>query len=353
MAGARCALLILAVGCATFSSAQSKISQEIENLLKLALAGLPKVGMTLIQSVHGPGGLEMVVKLQADEAGRSRRIVLRPLREQGVYVVDDGKSWYIVNSDRHEIFLQDSPQRFRPCPKTRWDLIEENYRLTTVPSERIAGKRVVTILAEPKARELSIRRIAIEPESGAVLRIQVGNAGQMKTVLDTIEARFPVALDRSLFMAPDFEGNRLIRCPSPRSVKKSGEIKSLVGFEPKPPTKLPMGFIIYDTHVLGKDGEAFLGYRLSDGFVTATLYQWSEHSKLKDAPFDTSEAIRNNAGVMFVLRGDLPEAARKKLLQAFLERMKFQAAVYGELPNMRSLLDVLRQLSEMEFNRAF
>jgi len=321
--------------------------QDADTLLKKALNGIPKVNVTLIQSIISHDGLDLVVKLQADGNGRSRRVVLQPLREQGMYAIDDGKTWFTVNPDRNEIFIQDSPARFRPCPKMRWGLIEENYRLTMGGTERIAGKRAMTVVATPRAPEMSVRRYAIEPDTGLVLRIQVTESNRTKTLVDTIDAKFNMDRDPMLFMPPDFDRNKLVRCPSPRIMRKPSDARPFVGFDPLVPKKLPMGFSIYETHVLGAEGDAFVGFRLSDGLTTATLYQYREGANTKEAPFEASEGIRNSQGIFFVLRGDIPEAARKKLLQAFIERMKFQAAAFGELPDLRPMLDLLRQLSEI------
>lgn len=341
------------LGVIAASTAFADPMQDADGLLRKALNGVPKVNVTLIQSIVSPEGLDLIVKLQSDGNGRSRRVVLQPLREQGMYAIDDGKTWFTVNPDRNEIFIQDSPARFRPCPKMRWGLIEQNYRLSMGSTERIAGKRAMTVVATPKAAEMSVRRYTIEPDTGLVLRIQVTENSRTKTLVDTIDAKFNIDRDPMLFMPPDFDRNKLVRCPSPRIMRKPADARPFVGFEPQVPKKLPLGFSIYETHVLGAEGDAFVGFRISDGLTTATLYQYKDGANTREAPFEASEAIRNSQGIFFVLRGDIPEAARKKLLQAFLEKMKFQAAVFGELPDFRPMLDLLRQLSEMSATSPF
>ncbi|MBV6458212.1 MAG: hypothetical protein HONBIEJF_01337 [Fimbriimonadaceae bacterium] len=341
------------LAAAAVTAAQADPLQDADSLLRKALNGIPKVNVTLIQSILSPDGFDLVVKLQSDGNGRSRRVVLQPLREQGMYAIDDGKTWFTVNPDRNEIFIQDSPARFRPCPKMRWGLIEQNYKLSMGATERVAGKRAMTVVATPKAPGMSVRRYTIEPDTGLVLRIQVTDSARTKTLVDTIDAKFNIDRDPVLFTPPDFDRNKLVRCPSPRIMRKASDARPFVGFEPQVPKKLPLGFSIYETHVLGANGDAFVGFRLSDGLATATLYQYREGANTKEAPFEASEGIRNSQGIFFVLRGDLPEAARKKLLQAFLERMKLQAAVFGELPDLRPMLDLLRQLSEMSAQGSF
>ncbi len=278
-----------------------------------------KVACTLVQSQRMDSKRFAVqVKVQMDSEGRSRRTVLQPLSMQGTVSIDDGHSWFTLFPDEKKLVIQPSPSEHRQNPRTRILLIEQNYRLSFERGTNIAGRKAFVVTAAPKAKELPLRRYAIDGEKFVLLRLErIDSEGKTRIELDTQAITYGKPPE-DLFEMPQVEGVRVERCWGPRRITDLSKARELIGFEPRPPDHLPYGFVMSDADLLGSTESAFIALRLSDGLAHVTVYQWDGKRGHREVPFRPPGDGQDGDGICYVVLGDIPRSVRKKILESFL-----------------------------------
>jgi hypothetical protein len=274
---------------------------------------------TLVQTHAGVRGRSpMQLKLMTDSRGRTRRTVLKPLSMQGIVSIDDGRDWITFNPDDRRVMIQPSPFAHRASPAQRMALVERNYRLRFEPTETIAGRRAIVLIAIPRADELPTRRYAFDSQTYLLLRFESIEAGsEPRVLLDTQTFDLVATQPAELFEAPKEPGIEVKRSWGPRRVDNADQAKAAIGFEPRLPRSIPYGFAVDDLQLLGHAQEAFLAVRITDGLAFLSVYQWDGARKYKEPPVRSRNAVRDADGIMIYVIGDVPEAVRERIARAF------------------------------------
>ncbi len=288
-----------------------------------------------------PGGT-LQIKLERAEDGFERQTILQPLSMQGVTTVDDGTRWMTLWPDERRVLQQESPRLWQADPEDRIRLADRNYRLTITSEDQIAGRRVLCVSAVPRAKEMATRRYYVDERTAFILRNErVDEDGEVVTLLDTKVISFPREIPKCCEMLAT-TGMRVIERAPPKSLKSLASVKAVVGFEPVFPKTLPFGFVIHEKQLVGGEGRRLVAVRLTDGLVTATVYEWAaEHDARHKAH---SSGVREAGGIMFRVVGDLTDAAKALILSKFLLEVEEALRPALELRGVPSVLETVTRI---------
>lgn len=308
----RVGLLALSGLIATVAPGQDSPEQVLQRWFERS----QRISVTLVQLQRLPVmGTELVqVKIESDGKGRRRYTILQPLRLQGVVSIDDGRNLTTIKPDSGEMLVQPSPSSMKLSSRDRLALIRRNYDLRFGESDPIAGRRVTVVIASPRAGDLPTRRFSLDAESSLLLRTeQIGLKGEVFVSLDTRMICYDKVPDNGQFDPPRPGASvRVIRATEPQRPDDPTTMRKRLGFSPRMPDPLPMGFRIEEMHVIG-DREPMAALRLTDGLVVATVYQWRSD---REATLPGLRG-RDERGIWYAVMGDLSNPAARRILQAF------------------------------------
>jgi hypothetical protein len=273
------------------------------------------VAVVVHRPPHDPDR-EIELKLEQDGAGRVRFTTISPRQFEGMMSLDDGVEWttYFPNDRRAE--KQRSPRVEQGNPAYQLDLAVQNYKLTSEPGPPIAECHVECVVATPNSRELNQRRYYLEEHTSFMLREEtIAPDGSRSVQLDTRSIAFlKTPPDLDLALPADV---RVQSRHAPQSVSPPSEARPIVGFYPRIPDTLPMGFIVKDTQIVGGGDDKFVAVRITDGLANATVYEWDAHKRWHRQPRFMGSGFREAQGVRMSLVGDTPHKAGEIILDSF------------------------------------
>lgn len=277
----------------------------------------------LIQTMKSldPKVSKLQVKVEMDTSGRSKRTTLSPLSMQGMVAVDDGRSWTVYFPDHKQIHVQNTSTAFGMDPGERAELTGRNYSLKLQEGPWIAGRKTYRLDAKPNYPELASRTIFVDQKLPLILRYEVKEAGgSLDQMLDTLTAEFPARPEPSFYQSPADESWTRVRVPVPRTIRDPEKAETTLGFVPRIPDKLPLGFIVVTSQIIGTNEEAMAGIRITDGLAIATVYQIESRRKVPDMPPALLKEAIESKGVKYWVVGELAKPVKKKLIEVFVKR---------------------------------
>ena len=286
--------------------------KSIERAHSTAMSGI------FSQSAGGGHGCNLQVKIDQSKEGRTRVTTLQPLNMQGVTSVDDGQTWSTYFPDERRLLEQDSPRLGLGNPRERLEHAARNYSFRSTSGETVAGRRTIAILAVPVHEELPVRRYSLDTERNFMLRMETIAEGRTRRVMDTKSITFSPEFDVRLFEIKPMGEVRVIRLDPPSEIRSSRHARATLGFRPAFPDELPFGFAIRNKHLSSNQDVSFVAVRITDGLITATVYQWS--ATRSEVPWPKARKDREVDGIRFRLVGDLPESVMSRLLDTFVRK---------------------------------
>lgn len=259
-----------------------------------------------------------MVKVEIDGKNAVRRTILQPLRQQGTVTVDDARLWTMVYTNERQAMSMPSPVTRAMPTDQRMELIQRNYRLSMQRSEVVAGRPTHVIFCRPRHRTMPARRIFLDQKTLLPLRTQVIHSGTTETPLDTLSMETPRALDPQLFDTAIPEGFRAMRLVLPTRVPSIRDAESQLPFAPWAPRSMPFGLTLDFVEIIGRGSTAGLALRMTDGFVTVTLYQWRADRKMTLDGLNPDQQFTAR-GVRMVAIGDAPTATLQRINEAFAQ----------------------------------
>ncbi|HEY3781328.1 MAG TPA: hypothetical protein VGL56_09620 [Fimbriimonadaceae bacterium] len=261
--------------------------------------------------------IEMWTEQSAE--GELKLTVLSPLSEQGVTSVDDGNQWITYRPDDNRIMVETSPRRDSKKTGNRINLAQKNYELIVEPSEPlIAGRRAYSFLAMAKHSEMPARRFCIDKKKDFLLRVEVMDNTGCKVMLDTKTIDFPIEVPREDFALAPHESTEVETYPAPITVSLNKEIQRELGFKPCVPEDLPFGFVVDQPQLVEGNGDKYLAIRLTDGLVSATVYEWNG-KKHHSGPQGPSKSEKSANGVKLRFMGEVPDQVSSGLMDKFVK----------------------------------
>jgi outer membrane lipoprotein-sorting protein len=274
------------------------------------------VSAVMTQRMFHAKGFEVEMKLEQDGEGRVKMTTVYPLRFQGMVSLDDGVVWKSYNPKERKVMLQPSPRGDQGNPFYQLALAEQNYALTMERSIDIADCPTVCVTATPKSKELSTRKHYLDARTSFMLRLEVVNPNGEKVVRIDTRAIAYVKSPPKMDLGDDGTA-RVESWPSPEKVWPPSAAKPKVGFVPVTPEQLPLGFIVRETQLVGGGSDQFIAVRITDGFVTATVYQWDKDKRSRHWPFAMKRDFRESQGIRMAIFGDMPKKALDTVLAGF------------------------------------
>ncbi|MCW5941869.1 MAG: hypothetical protein KIS66_06540 [Fimbriimonadaceae bacterium] len=258
----------------------------------------------------------MSVSVLQSRGGEVLTTVVQPLSMQGFKTVDDGKTLKSYCPDQKKVWLQESPRVHQPTAEYRLAIAERNYRISHRDvDERVSGRSVTLVTADPRAPEMPTRRYYLDRDSRTLLRLEtVDDKGRATNLMDTRAIEFLTTVQRSQFNALPTNIK-----PEPMETPlrtTSGKAGLEVNFRPILPARLPLGFEIEGVDVLREKGANLVALRITDGLATATVYLWDprEDVNVLQTPGMRERTVN---GMKVRVIGDLPLVAKDRLLQGF------------------------------------
>lgn len=313
MRRAELSLLILGVAAVGLSQASDKKAREL--LLHSMQLGrsVPVSGLIMQRMIAGSNVLAQLRIEQGD--GKVKLTVLSPLSLQGVTTLDDGETWSTFQPDDNRLIVQPSPRINMADPQKRITLTEQNYRLRLAASSTIAGRKTVSVVAKPRSEGLPERHYFFDERESVLLRLETREGGGRRVLFDTAEIAFPNAVRADVFKLNTVRPVRTVKMEAPMKVGSAESARKLVGFKPVLPAKMPFGFIVQESQIAGSDGNRFYAIRLTDGLISATVYQWRSFKKSPLPPGPGQTTSVNS--ITFRIVGELPELAGEAILESF------------------------------------
>lgn len=298
---------------------------------------IPLTGVVLYR--RNPRSNDFKTVKVEQSSGRMKMTVLSPLSEQGVTMLDDGKTWTTYLPDSNWLMVQPSPRLFPVDNAQRKSLADRNYRFTTERSVVIAGRETVAIVASPKLSEMPERRYYFDEANSVMLRLEVGDGANRRLLYDTAEISFPNAVRDEVFQLRTVKRARKMEIEPPMTLERPRTVAREVGFVPVVPDRLPLGFVIQARQVVGPRDSRYVAIRLTDGLVTATVYQWSTGTGRK-LPFEAWASDLLLDEVAFRADGELPQPLLDVLAEAFVSTARKGRMARAEPSLASDLLDM-------------
>jgi len=310
----RIACLGLSVGLTAVAAA----GDDALNLLRRALDATYRVNARKIvvytSDTYENGTLSVSV-LQA-RSGEVLTTVVQPLSMQGLKTMDDGKVLKSYCPDQKKVWHQESPRAHQPDTDYRLAIAQRNYAFVEERTDQtVAGRRIRLVVAKPKNRELPTRHYFIDRETPVILRIEtVDRAGQVARVMDTRSVEYPEEVSRVAFRAlPESIKPEPVGVPMRTTAAQVG---NKVDFQPHIPSRLALGFQIEGVDIIREKGQNLVALRITDGLTTGTIYLWDPKERVN--VLNTPGSLERQVdGMMVRVIGDVPAAAKERLLQAF------------------------------------
>jgi hypothetical protein len=186
---------------------------------------------------------------------------------------------------------------------------------------------------------LPVRKYALDNENAYMLRLEtIEGQGQPRLRFDTKAIRFDAEIPNNLFDLRPVGDIRIVRMDAPERIRSMSRAQERLGFRPVMPEALPFGFEINDKGIAGKNDAEFVVIRISDGLITATVYQWN--GRKSEQPWPTSRRDREVDGIKMRLIGDLPDGVMSKVLDAFIRKAVKNIGTTLETLNATFLLEL-------------
>jgi hypothetical protein len=256
---------------------------------------------------------DVQVKVEQDK-GKRKETILQPLSSQGFWSLNDGKKLVHYNADKEEQMVQPAPPSAKEYLRERMELAGENYRFEIQRNGMIAGRQAWVVTASPKFSEMPARRYSIDIDKDVLLRLETVENGRRDLRYDTQAIWYPDKLDSDVFNFKPVGQFKIITVPGPQKIINASMAKAKVGFAPLIPKDLPFGFIVRDSQLTGKEEARFIAVRITDGLITATIYQWDPR---RLGSFGRDLDVRSIRGIRIGLVGDLPDVVHERLLDLF------------------------------------
>ncbi len=308
---ARFALSLLLVGAIHGVA----FAQSATETLRKSLEARSNTLVTLLQSQPMMGGSaeRVIMKVEMDGKGRSRRTMVQPLRLQGQVIIDDGRSMSILVPDQkeHRIIAVVASNMMKV--DERMDLIRRNYRLSIESGEVIAGRSTHLIKVRPRHRGIPSRDISVDQKTFLPLRSISKSQTTERLILDTLSFDIPKGMPEEIFTASAPAGYRVRKMAGATRVANESDAAERLSFQPWIPRGLPYGMSVEALEVIGNGKESAFVIRLTDGFNIATLYQWDAQAIPLGLGSIRELGIISNKGLNMALIGDLPDSVMSRM----------------------------------------
>lgn len=298
----------------------------------------------IVEHRRGPGSRNvMQFKVEQDSKGRIKYTLLQPISMQGMVSVDDGKTWTNYHPDENRLMVQMSPRVKQQDPQERIKLATRNYSFELVRDVEVAGRKVLVVVAKPKSTDMPIREYSIDPFRNTLLKLEIKPPNDDEVVLmDTKSISYPRSIPSETFEITAAGNVRKITLDDPKPLESVRNPESLLGFRPVIPKALPDGFELLFSEIAGPEERQFLAVRITDGLVFSTVMQSKMRTEVRESRGGRDHQM-TASGVAISVSGDIPEAVRKRILEAFVkanggplgptwERPRFASSLYGTSP---------------------
>lgn len=316
------ALTAGAIACAAGGWGQGDAEKARLLLLKTLERNFSQNVMAII-SQRGPSEAEtwQRIEVQINRDGKMRQTVLAPLTMEGVMTIDDGRQSATFLPDEGLILVQESSRLLPNDTATRINLTVRNYSLSLSGTSKVAGQAAAVVTATPRNKAMEKRRYYIDSETGFLLQLEtIDRAGMPKIAFRTQQVSYPAKINSAAFKI-DLErkdGQKIVYRRRTGLFDGVPKATPSIGFEPVLPKELPFGFQMQDAQINDSGNYRSIAVRITDGLVKGTVYQYSTSvaKNLKAMPGTT---IGDAAGVRFFIAADIPEPARERILESFID----------------------------------
>lgn len=314
---------LLLLGVAPLLCAFSPADKRARDLLQRGMG--PGFGVNVVATLYqrdpsGNGSFQ-TLRVERSKRGKIRVTVLSPARMQGTVTVDDGERSRVYLPQQRVLLDQASALQERESPRARMAMAERNYILSIAGKRRIAGRSALVIVAKPRHPDMDERRYTLDAKTHVPLRLEtVSPSGVVSLVFEARDVAYPKRLPSTTFELRPSGQVKYVMYPRPLPVSSLGEARRAVGFRPRVPSRLPLGFRVEGLYVDSAREWKRLLVRASDGLVLARVYQWVPQGQSTFVrPAVQAQSVEVN-GVRMLVSGDLSRAARERLLSAFAGR---------------------------------
>lgn len=260
---------------------------------------------------------EITMQLVQDDQGRRRMTLLKPLTVQGQVAVDDGKVFTTFCPDTNRFMLVPSPRLAEKDIDLRLDLVKKNYALALEQNVDIAGRMAYVVVAVPNAKKMPIRKITVDAKTSVLLQVEaIQPGGERDMLFETQAITFPKSVATADFDTTPPPSVRKITYPKPEPIHTVEQGQKLVGFEPLFFESLPFGFVVRGVEAGGTADSRFVATRITDGVVTASIYQWD--ADVKEIPLgrDLWGLDRVIDGIGLRILGEIGPDVRLEMLES-------------------------------------
>lgn len=330
MAKTKFALIAFAVGASACVWAaggwgQNDADRARQLLLKTLERNFSQNVIALISQRGPTGGTSFQrIQVQISRDGKMRQTVIYPLSMQGVETIDDGKQSATFLPDEDLILVQESSRLLPNDTATRINLTVKNYSLSVTGTSKVAGQTAAIVTATPRNSAMEKRRYYIDQATGFLLQLEtIDRGGSPKIAFRTQQVSYPSSIPGATFKVDlaNRVGQKIAYRRRTGLFDGVSKATPSIGFEPVLPRELPLGFAMQDAQINDSGNYRSIAVRITDGLVKGTVYQYSTVTAkhLKAMPGTT---IGDAGGVRFFIAADIPESARERILEAFIEAAK-------------------------------
>lgn len=323
---------MVACGQQTAQQARGRATEEARAraLLFRSMERTPSNNVVaVIMYATASGAFDKQVKLELSREGKSHLMVLQPLSREGIEIIDNGRTSTTLFPDQRMMMVQGSPGLEGCDAAYRLSLVERNYRLRLESTTKVAGREASVVVAIPRNNDLEQRRFYIDSATGFLLRLDAVPPGSSRPITrrEVRTVYYPKEIPGASFVPRPLGEVRVVRMQQTRTSVSSGNVTAVAGTGtpgddellpvfPKRP--LAYGFAIQGIQVMPSSRTPMIAYRVTDGIVKGTVYQFLSGQRAQEAPPGDSSVI-DNGRFRFVAIMDAPERVRVGILRDFVK----------------------------------
>ncbi len=267
------ATFIFVVG--TFGVVAAQESEDAQRILQRGLA-TPTVtyeGFMTVTHWYGTGTKSEEVHVRFSPPNKYRREFLKPDGSIARVVISDGEKEQVELVKQKKTLIGQAAKKLpkQMDPQKEWALLQKNYRLDYLGTDRIAGRPVFVITMTPLSSGKLTQKLWIDKDSGVILESKRFRSNGNFVVLSrynkfTTSPSFDVAL--FVINAPAAEDHEF----SPDFLSRD-DLHKNTGRETTLPSILPYGFEFESADYFTVDGKAVDHFRYTDGLSVLSVFE--------------------------------------------------------------------------------
>jgi outer membrane lipoprotein-sorting protein len=203
-----------------------------------------------------------------------------------VHVQNDGVER--VQLSKEKILLKGQATKSQPkriSQEKEWNLLKNNYDISKMGKEQVAGRNVVVVELQPKSTGKAKQQFWIDQENGMALAVKrFQEKGTLAVYSRFTQIQPNAVFEDAKFVSPHDPDTRTDEHGYNQSFLSLSEMRGNQGRVDSLPEKLPYDFEFESADSFKSDAYTVRHYRYTDGMCTLSIFETEKPARFSGAP---------------------------------------------------------------------